>query len=414
MKFLTKINRQYLLTLSIVLLLTSIAGYFLLQKILIDETKEDILEKEYAIVQEIKTQNNLPNIYPIIETKKIPANKVEPQSYDEIVLTDEAEGEEESYLEYTNTVKINNQYYLIKLRHSLVETDALILAIALPLLLLLVLAFLVLFFISKKFNKTVWHDFEQNLHKIEKFSFQTGEKLALTQTNIEEFDRLNITILAMTEKLRTDYLSLKEFTENAAHELQTPLSIISLNLEELLQMDFPAPQLKKIYAAQRSVKRLATLNKNLLLLSKLENRQFKDDKTVNLSAVLTELLQAHQPLLDSKNIKTDINKKEDFTVNMPEQLSEILLSNLLINAITHNKPDGKITILCKNGHLRLCNTGQEKPLDKIAIFDRFKKFDSQSFGLGLAIVKQICTSYHLQINYNFDNGHHCFSINKEK
>jgi len=68
MKFLQKINRQYLLILTVLLILISISGYFLLRAIIKKEIREDINEKEYAIIREIKSQNNLVNVYPIIET----------------------------------------------------------------------------------------------------------------------------------------------------------------------------------------------------------------------------------------------------------------------------------------------------------------------------------------------------------
>jgi len=114
MKFLHKINRQYFWTLIVLLILISLPGYFVLRTILNTKMKEDILEKEYAIVKEIETKNDLPNIYPIIETREITKAESEQKSYQKVILTDEAENEIEPYIEYTNTVKINNRYYLIK------------------------------------------------------------------------------------------------------------------------------------------------------------------------------------------------------------------------------------------------------------------------------------------------------------
>ena len=186
MKFLQKINRQYFLILVVLLLLISFSGYFSLRAIIKNEIKEDIYEKEYAIIQEIKSQNNLINLYPIIETRNISKNKTEPKSYKEIYLSDEAEDETEAYLEYTNSVKINNQWYLIKIRHSLLETNDLILAIALPLLLLLVLIFSFSFLITKKLNKTVWKDFEENSQRIQNYSFKKTQKLTLKNTGRSE------------------------------------------------------------------------------------------------------------------------------------------------------------------------------------------------------------------------------------
>ncbi|NOZ48145.1 MAG: HAMP domain-containing histidine kinase [Chlorobi bacterium] len=359
MKFLNKINRQYLLTLAIILLILSVAGYFLLRFIIVNEIKEDILKKEFALVHEIQTQNNLINIYPNIETKKITKSKIEHELYKEVYLMDESEGETEPYLEYTNSVEINNQWYLIKIRHSLFDTDDLVAAISIPLLLLLILSFSLSFFITKKLNKTVWKDFEENLKQIETFSFKNTSHFNLQNTEIEEFDRLNEVILKMTEKLKKDYFSLKEFTENASHELQTPLSIVLLNLEELLQQNLSKIAFKQVVSSINAIKRLASLNQNLILLTKIENRQFKNEQPVSFSNLVKNKVEEFTPLIEAKNLKTELSVKQDFILKINEQLAEILISNLLSNAVNHNIANGNIKILINNNELKICNTGEE-------------------------------------------------------
>ena len=409
MKFLQKINRQYLLILTISLFLISISGYFLLRAIIKKEIEEDIFEKEYAIIQEIKSQNNLVNIYPIIETKKISEDEIEEKSYKKIDFLDEAESETEPYLEYTDSVKIKGQWYLIKIRHSYLETNDLILAIALPLLLLLVLAFSFSFFITKKMNKTVWKDFEENLQRIENYSFVKSEKLTLKKTEIEEFDRINRTIMEMTGKLRVDYISLKEFTENASHEIQTPLSIVLLNLEELLQQNLSETEFKQVISAINAVKRLSSLNRSLILLTKIENNQFDIDEEVNINNILKQKTKEFTPLFEASKLKVEFNTTQDFTVKMNRQLAEILVSNLLSNAIKHNVENGTIQIIINQHELKICNTGPENSLTDKTIFNRFTKDKSESYGLGLAIVKEICEKHHLEIHY-FKNKQHCFVL----
>ncbi len=410
MKFLQKINRQYLLILTVLLILISISGYFLLRAIIKKEIREDIHEKEYAIIREIKSQNNLVNIYPIIETKKISGNKIRPRSYREIYMMDEAEGETEAYLEYTNSVNINGQWYMIKIRHSLLETNDLILAIALPLLLLLVLAFSFSFLVTKKLNQTVWKDFEENLQRIEDYSFKETGKLNLQNTSIEEFDRLNATVMEMTGKLRTDYFSLKEFTENASHEMQTPLSIVLLNLEELLQQKLSESELRQVVSAINAIKRLSTLNRSLLLLTKIENDQFAADEVVVFNDIIKQTIREYEPLFEAGKLHVELNSTQDFTLKINRQLAEILISNLLSNAVKHNVKEGHIQITVQHNELKICNTGPENSLTDKTIFNRFTKDNSESYGLGLAIVKKICDKQHLEIRY-VKNEMHCFMLN---
>lgn len=412
MRFLSRINRHYFWTLIILVFLLSFGGYFLLSNIINDEMQEDISANEYAIIQEIKTQNNLPNIFPIIETKKISPKKITPKAYKKIYVSEESEDELEPYIEYTNCVEIENQWYLIKIRHSLLDTNDLILAIALPLLFLLVLAFAFSFFLTKKLNKTIWKGFEENLKVIESFSFNNIQKLDLQNSGIEEFDRLNDAILKMTLKLGEDYLSLKEFTENASHEIQTPLSIILLNLEELLQSDLSEQAFKQVVASINALKRLSALNQSLVLLAKIENHQFDGGEVVILNNILKQKIQEFTPLFEAKNLKIEFESSRDFSLMIDQQLAEILISNLLSNAVKHNIQNGFIKINIEDKTLNICNTGSESRLTDQNIFNRFTKQNSESYGLGLAIVKKICDKHKLEIHYQ-KNELHCFIIDQK-
>jgi signal transduction histidine kinase len=412
MKFLSKINLQYLIVISLLLFFVSILGYFTLKIILQKEMKEDIYEKEYAIIQEIKTENRLPNLYPIFETKRVVSIKKEPKSYQDIYLKDEAEDELEPYVEYTNTVEVDGEYYVIKIRHSLLENDDLIMAIALPLLFLLVLALIASFFMTKKLNKTLWKDFEENLRYLESFSFNDKKKLNLKDTGVLEFDKLNTTLEVLTDKLQSDYEVLKQFTENASHEIQTPLAIVLLNLEELLQIELPEQSFKQLHTAINGVKRLSSLNKSLILLSKIENKQFTNNQRVQMNDLVARRVQEFEPLLEQKKLKFSFVKSTNsFWIDINEELAEILINNLLSNAIKHNVQNGEISIEISEDSIQICNTGAPNSLDNDTIFNRFTKENSQSYGLGLAIAQQICGRNHLEIIY-LKSDVHCFKITK--
>ena len=390
-------------------MLVSVLGYFVLQRIIINEIKEDILEKEYAIINEIKTKNNTPNVYPIILTEIIDKSERQKATYKKINLYDEAEDEVEPYIEYTNTVKINNWYYLIKLRHSLLDISELAIAISIPLFSLLILVLVVSFVTTIKMNKTVWNDFENNLKEIENFSFNKLQSIKLKQTNIEEFNRLNSTVTHLTQKLQHDYKALKEFTENASHEIQTPISIISLNLDEILQQNLSEQVFKQVITTQNAVKRLSNLNKNLLLLTKINNKQYPIDNNWSINNLINIKIIEFKPLLKSKKIKISYNQDGNFIIRLNTELAEIMLNNLISNAIEHNIDNGKILINISEKQLQICNTGKENSLTNSNIFSRFTKENSQSCGLGLSIVKQICDTHKLKISYK-KNELHCFTI----
>jgi two-component system, OmpR family, sensor kinase len=409
MKFLTKINRNLFVTLVVILVLISVIGYFVLQFIITNEAKETLLNEEVVVVNQIAETGEIPNIYPLIAITKIERITSDQAEFHKIFIRNEQEDESEPFLEYSNQVKINESFYQIKLRRSLFESEDLVLMLSLILFILIFSSFLIMFFISKKMNKTVWSDFELNLREIEVFSFDLNKNIKLHPTHIEEFDRLNKVITGLTEKLMSDYQSLRQFSENASHEIQTPLSIALLNLDELLQENLDEEAFQKVVSSINALKRLSSLNESLILLTKIENKQFKADKAISLNEIIRRKLLEFDSLLVMKKLKVDLQSGAEFELKINEQLADILIGNLLSNAVNHNIRGGKITISIQDKILKICNSGESNDFSGENIFNRFSKGNSKSYGLGLAIVKDICTTHNLDINYH-KNELHCFTI----
>ncbi len=412
MKFLTRINRNYFLLLTITLLIATVSSYFILQFILQDNAKERLFEKEVLIKNQIFRTGEIPNVYPIIEVKmETSKTSIEPV-FKEISIYNKTEDEDEVFLEYSNQIMIKNVYYTIKLRQSYFESEDIGLILTGAISILLLTAFGISFLVSKKINKTVWADFEKNLLAIEKFSFVSGCRLYLVDSDIEEFDRLNLVVEQLTDKLNADYLSLKEFSENASHEIQTPLSIVLLNLDEILQQDLPKETFEKVVASINALKRLSTLNQSLILLTKIENNQFIANKNVSFEALNRKKVEEFSSLFESKKINVISDIQSDFTVKINEQLAEMLINNLFSNALKHNIIGGDVKIIITENSYCICNTGSPNSLTDESVFLRFTKGNSTSSGLGLAIVKDICEWNHLNIVHHY-NSIHCFEITRQ-
>jgi len=410
MKFLTKINRNYVLLLIIILFGVSITGYFVLRTIVQSENKEILLEKEYLIKKHISKKGEIPNLYPVIEVNQIDKITQKKPVMKEVIIKDEFEGESEPFIEYSNQIAVNGSYFDIKLRQSGFDSKSLIIILAISLFILLFVAMEFIYFINKRMNKTIWADFEKNLREIENYSLSEDKILNLVNTDIEEFDRLNMVLNNLTDKLKSDYMSLKEFSENASHEIQTPLSIVLLNLEEVLQQDITAETFQKVVSSINAIKRLSTLNQSLILLTKIGNRQFKATKSLVINDIMKDKLLEFSTLFETKCLKVDSKMEADFVVKMNEQLAELLINNLLSNAVNHNVVGGIIQIHINKKELKICNTGEPNILTDENIFNRFEKGNSKSNGLGLAIVKNICTTHKLEIHYT-KKDIHCFTIN---
>lgn len=412
MKFLTRINRNYLILFAILLAGITLAGYFTLHAVILRDTKGNLLSREFLIKEQLLNTAEIPNLLPIIEVRKTTDSSWVTPEFREVKIWNQLENEDEIFLEYSYKIRVKDTYYFIKLRQSVFENEDLVIALVLTLFVLLTSAFVISFLVTKRMNKTIWADFEQNLLYIESFSLTENKDISLLKSDIEEFDRLNRVIANMTEKLKTDYSALKEFTENSAHEIQTPLTIALLNLDEILQKDLDQETLKKVVATVNAIKRLSTLNQSLTLLTKIENRQFNSENVININDILNNSLLEFEPLFEMKKLKVDLHFEDTFTLKINKQLAGIMISNLLSNSVNHNLNNGLIQITLKKNSLMICNSGTENSFTDENIFNRFVKGQSKSFGLGLAIVKKICETHELEIHY-IKKDLHCFIINSK-
>ena len=153
MKFLTKINRNYLGLLTVILLVISLAGYVVIQKIMLVETKESLLDKERFIIHQIQVNGKIPQVPPIIEGKEIDTVLSSDPAFTVMEIYNESEDEMEPFIEYTHQFSINGASYAVKIRQSIFESEDVVGMLALTVFMLLFSAFGILFFISKKINK---------------------------------------------------------------------------------------------------------------------------------------------------------------------------------------------------------------------------------------------------------------------
>jgi signal transduction histidine kinase len=228
----------------------------------------------------------------------------------------------------------------------------------------------------------------------------------LVGSKVDEFNELNTSVIKMADRVTNEFNSLKSFTENASHEMQTPLAVINSKLDLLIQHsnESQAEQLQAIYD---SVSRLNKLNRTLLLLTKIDNRLYPMAEEITIKKLLEQKLQQLEDLIQSREI-TVTTHLENVSLHMNYDLADILLNNLLNNAIKHNIKGGTIECTLSNDHLFITNTGLANSFDDADIFERFQKgAHSDGTGLGLAVVKQICVASNFSISYKYEfNLHH--------
>ena len=309
-------------------------------------------------------------------------------------------------------ININGKLYHLQIETNIEEADETMLAIAVVTLLFFALLVIGFILLNRRIAKQIWRPFRNTLEKLKSFDLTTQQTVSFDKTDIEEFEELNQSLQKLIDKNISVYNQQKTFIENASHELQTPLAVLKSKLDLLLQnKDLTNEQSEIINAIELPLSRVSRINKNLLLLAKIENKQFSVVENIELTEVINETLELLIDYTTAKQITVDKNLPEKLALTCNKTLLEILISNLLINSIVHNAENGKINIDFSGRTLTVSNTGKIA-LDNKKIFERFivSSSETANSGLGLAIVKEICNRYQWQINYTFQNNLHFFSV----
>ncbi|MGZ4082555.1 MAG: sensor histidine kinase [Bacteroidia bacterium] len=307
----------------------------------------------------------------------------------------------------------NGTNYLITLDKPTLEEDSLIEGLITTLLVLFVFLMLAFFVVSWLLSKFLWKPFYKTVDALANYDLKNSALLDLSPTGTKEFTSLNDALSKMTDKIYNDYLHQKEFTENAAHEMQTPLAVMKAKLDLLIQSPhLKEEEMNQLQVIVSSVSKLASLNKALLLLAKIENNQFKDISEISIQKTIEKALGNYEDQIESKKITLKIIFTEDNIVRMNGILCDLLVSNLIQNAIRHNIEKGDIEIQLGKNSLVISNTGSPLNIKADELFVRFKKNDAskESLGLGLSIVKGITDLYGININYAFSEGKHRFTL----
>ena len=326
---------------------------------------------------------------------------------------DTLDAENEPYRELNFPINIQGKSYTYSERINLVETEDILKNIAILFFAIISILLFGLFFITKKLSLNLWKPFYKTLQQIENFEIDKTKQPAFAKSDIEEFNRLNTSIQKLVEKNTVIYKSQKEFIENAAHELQTPLAVFQAKIDTLIQRsDVTHEQSDILVSLNESVSRLNRLNKNLLLLSKIENDSYSDKQTFLLNNYIQKNLAFFTEQAKAKSLTIKIELQEDFQIKSNSALAEVLISNLFLNAIKHNIEGGQIRITTRENKLVFSNSGQSEPLNTNKLFSRFSKSNpsEQGTGLGLSIINKIANINNWTVSYNYDGDLHSFSI----
>jgi signal transduction histidine kinase len=388
MKLFAKYNQVNLFTTIIVILITGIIYYQVISLILTNQLNKDLEVEEREIFDFVKLNHHLPQVFDSKDLH-IVFNKTEnlpiKRSFINIHYYNKKEQENEPGRGLITSVNVNGTWFKILIAESTVETEDLIKIIFFITIGIILLLITILFFINRFILNRLWQPFHAILSGISSFNITDKTEKQRPKTNIDEFNELSEAVESMSARVRKEYLELKKFTENAAHELLTPIAVINSKLDTLIQTDnFSKRQSELLNDLYGTFSRLKRLNKAMLLLVKIENGLVKDEQQINLKETVTELLASFQELFADKEIEVN-SQLENVVIKANNYLIEVLLNNLIGNAIRHNSVGGKIRVILNSKSLIIQNTGKNQALNDKEIFRRFNKsVESEGSGLDLA------------------------------
>lgn len=231
----------------------------------------------------------------------------------------------------------------------------------------------------------------------------------------DELYNLTETINELLARIETSLQQQKQFTSDASHEIRTPLSAIRGTLEVLIrkQRD-PIHYEEKIDGVIAQVDRLDALLDQLLQLARIESGFTSIKKeTVNLSSILYILTERWSETARLNKININLNITERAVVTCDKLYLELILDNLVSNAIKYGNENGNVLIIWNEDTKTLSVTDDGQGIseeDLPHIFDRFYRVDEsrsseiKGNGLGLSIVKELADIQQITLKANSKPG----------
>ncbi len=414
MKLLDRYNRSTILLTVTVMLFAAVVYYFAIKLVLSRQIDKSLEVEEREVLDFVRLNGKLPQVFnanhqatTLVATQAPVTRRMIDTTY-----MDVKDNEFEPARAIYTSVMVGPQRYKITVVQSMVETQDLIKVIFLITLGLIVVLLTALFIFNRIILANIWKPFYIILNQLRSFTLSNGGPIRPINSSIDEFSEMNEAVITMAARAQKDYQALKAFTENAAHELMTPISVVNSKLDSFVQTGaFTDEQSLLLSDMYNSVAKLTRLNRSMLLLAKIENGLINDKQTINLDTLISDTLNQYDDVISGLNIKVKTNldpKKLDASL----LLMEVLISNLIGNAIRHNAEGGRISIELNQHRARFANSGKEKaPLEVQNLFGRFKKSaSSDGTGLGLTISKEICDHYGFDLSYRYVNNSHEFTV----
>ena len=320
--------------------------------------------------------------------------------------------EKELALFVTSYYPVNNVVYKVTSHNYFINPNEFFSSMFITLLWKMLLVSIAVFISARILSRILFKPFKNTMEAIRHFNIRQKQRLQLERSSTREFNELNCFIETMTNKAMEEYATAREFSENASHELQTPLTVLRTKTELLTQTPLNSQQAGLIEHMQTEISKLSNITKSLVLLARLENHEFNTKEKIRFCRIAKNVIETYAYWADLKNITVTHNTDSQVFIPIHPVLADILVANLMRNAIRYNEENGSIHVELTTDYFRISNTGAPVTIPHKDLFRRFKKGSqrNEGVGLGLAIVKQICEVCNFRISYAYVEHRHIFCV----
>ncbi len=404
----------------VILLLLVLSLPFIIHRVALHNTDDRLLQKRDRVISMIEEQgigsfisegdNGAYGSYNLLKEEFISLEEITSpvQVVDGIENSlRKVEGEIEEYRVLSLTIEVDNKYYLLEIGRSLATIGENTDTLQQYALYFLIAVVLTTVFVDLAFSKILLKPLRTIIKRLQRIGHPGSYVPAKLDTSTEDFLYLNNTINNMMGQIQAAFLKEKEFIGNVSHELLTPVSILQTRQENMLaDPTVPEHLLVKLVENQKTLHRLKTIIRTLLLISRIENEQYLKNESVEINQLASEVAEEIGERAEAKEVDLKVDVEEGWALQQGnESLLHTMLFNVINNAIKYNRPGGSIAVtgrvVGKGYELSVADTGVGIPEEQLPhIFDRFKRFhaaDGESQGLGLPIVKTVAEFHKIKL-----------------
>ena len=230
---------------------------------------------------------------------------------------------------------------------------------------------------------------------------------------VVEFEVLTSNINRLIYHNHQLFQTQKRFSENAAHEIQTPLAVIKGQIEMLYVSDTITERFTRYARIERQVKTASSICRGLLLLTKIENRQYELREEVSITDIIRNFYDSIAEELEIIHKDMELRLENVSMKQTNGTLLTICFNNLLNNAVKYSLPNTVISVTLTSKSCTITNEGTARTLDETTLFSRFYRENRtvSGTGLGLAIAKEIAQMLDMKLEYGFrPQATHVFTV----